>query len=106
MWTPNKTEKGLIRRAVVFFGEEGQMLKAVEEYAEASAEIARLAFSLTQSGEASRYDFDKLAAELADTQIMQAQLCSMIGQLDQKIDEQRSIKLERLAALTEFTPTL
>ena len=99
-------ERELLNHAIEYFGAEAQVIKAAEEYAEAAAEIARLAFSLTQSGEASRYDFDKLAAELADTQIMQAQLCSMIGHLDQKIDEQRSIKLERLAALTDFTSTL
>lgn len=102
MWQPTDDEKSLLIHAIEHFGEEAQIIKAVEEFAEAAAEIARLAFSLTQSGEDSRYDCNKLAAELADTQIMQAQLCYMTGLLDKKIDEQRSIKLERLAQLTDF----
>lgn len=103
MWHPNEKETNLLRHAIEYHSAEAQIIKAAEEYAEAAAEIARLAFSLTQSGEDSRYDCNKLAAELADTQIMQAQLCSMIGNLSQKIEEQRTIKLERLAQLTDFS---
>ena len=98
-------ERELLNHAIEYFGAEAQVIKAAEEYAEAAAEIARAAFAMAGNG---KYDFAQLAEELADAEIMQAQLCEIFhaALLCPLIVKKRKEKLARLAALTDFAPTL
>ena len=99
MWSPSEKETNLLRHAIEYHNAEAQIIKAAEEYAEAAAEISRAALA-TNFNKA--YETDRLAEELADAQIMLAQLLLMFPGLEKKMEHWRKHKLARLAGLTGF----
>lgn len=99
MWHPNEKETNLLRHAIEYHNAEAQIIKAAEEYAEAAAEISRAALA-TNFNKA--YETDRLAEELADAQIMLAQILLMYPSLEEEIKQWRGYKLARLAGLTGF----
>lgn len=84
-WQPTETQRAMFRYLIDANGAPHQQVKAAEEYAEASAAISRFVNGYGTLGE--------VAAELADTQIMLAQLCEMSAGLDALIAEQVVKKL-------------
>lgn len=84
-WHPTETQRAMFRWLIEANGAPHQQVKAAEEYAEASAAIARYVNGYGTLGE--------VAAELADTEIMRAQLCEMSAGLDVLIAEQVVKKL-------------
>ncbi len=81
----------IIKRAVLHFGAEAQTRKAVEECNELS-----LALLHALDG---RANIDNIAEEIADVEIMIAQLRLVYG--DKQIDDWKAIKISRLSARTE-----
>ena len=89
--------RALFEHVIEHFGGASQTVKAAEEYSEASAAISRFS---------NRYcPLDDLAAELADTQILLAQLCEIYPELPEAISRQRSIKLATTAMRFNFPET-
>ena len=84
-WQPTETQRAMFRYLIDANGAPHQQVKAAEEYAEASAAIARYVNGYGT--------LEEVAAELADTEIMRAQLCQMTAGLDTLIAEQVSKKL-------------
>ena len=99
MWHPNEKETNLLRHAIEYHSAEAQIIKAAEEYAEAAAEISRAALA-TNFNKA--YETDRLAEELADAQIMLAQILLMYPSLEEEIKQWRGYTLTMLAGLTGF----
>jgi len=96
-WHPTATENALLDHVIKANGHERQVIKTVEEYAEAAAAIARFS---------NRYcHLDEVAAELADTQIMLAQLCKIHPELPEAISQQRAIKMATAAVRFNFSET-
>ena len=96
-WQPTSTELALLQHVIKTNGIRHQETKAAEEYSEASAAISRFS---------NRYcPLDDLAAELADTQIMLAQLCEIYPELPEAISRQRAIKLATTAMRFKFPET-
>ena len=96
-WQPSETELHLLRHIIKIKGNLHQTAKAMEEYAEAAAAIARYGI-----GEA---PLRELADELADTEIMCAQLCEIIPELSERISKQRAVKLASIAVRFGFPAT-
>ena len=93
-WQPTDVELALLRHVIKANGVRHQETKAAEEYSEASAAISRFS---------NRYcPLDDLAAELADTQIMLAQLCEIYPELPEAISRQRAVKLATTAMRFNF----
>ena len=99
MWTPTEKETDLLRHAIEYHSAEAQIIKAAEEYAEAAAKISKAALATNFNH---NYDIDRLVEELADAQIMLAQLLLMFPGLEKKMEHWRKHKLARLAGMTGF----
>ena len=96
-WHPTETQRAMFRWLIEANGAPHQQVKAAEEYAEASAAIARYVNGYGTLGE--------VAAELADTQIMLAQLCKIHPELPEAISQQRAIKMATAAVRFNFSET-
>ena len=96
-WKPTEAQRVMFRHLIERNGAPHQQIKAAEEYAEASAAISRFVNGYGTLGE--------VAAELADTQIMLAQLCEIYPELPEAISRQRSIKLATTAMRFNFPET-
>ena len=99
MWTPTLEELAILRHAIEYHSAEAQIIKAAEEYAEAAAEISRAALATNFNH---NYDPDRLAEELADAQIMLAQLLLMFPTIEEEMENWRKYKLGRLSERTDF----
>lgn len=93
-WHPTEPQRAMFRWLIEANGAPHQQVKAAEEYAEASAAISRYVNGYGTLGEVS--------AELADTEIMRAQLCEIYPELPEAISRQRAIKLATTAMRFNF----
>lgn len=97
-WQPTEAELALLRHVIDLFGPKHQTLKAVEEYAEATAVIARF----TNGNPA----LESMAEELADAEIMLAQLRLICPKLETAMSTIRARKLSLLATRSGFPEAL
>lgn len=102
LWQPTDTEIALLTHTILFYGPTSQMLKAAEEYAEASAALVRLASLGTDTFGV----LERAAEELADAEIMSAQLRIIYPEIEPLISDIRARKLAALAARTKFPELL
>jgi hypothetical protein len=79
-------ERELLRQALTFWGPERQLCKALEELGELIVELARMADG--------QEDPERVAGEVADVQIMLAQLELMLN--PERVAGWRQSKLHRL----------
>lgn len=100
-WQPTEVELALLRHVIKRNGIRRQELKAVEEYAEASAAIAR--FINRIRGEGDR--LEDMVEELVDAEIMQAQLRLIYPEIEEVISTIRARKLAIIAVRFNFSET-
>ena len=81
----------LIDQVTFYFGEKNQLIKAIEELSELQKELCKVVLTpnLTIS------PTDEVIDELADVEIMCAQLRHIFGISDQ-VDKRKEFKIERL----------
>lgn len=87
-------EEEIMQKAIDTYGAENQCLKVVEEMSELTKALMKVRF-VKKGGV--QYDIllDSIAEEMADVEIMLEQL-HMIYQNDNKVNEYRQKKIERL----------
>ena len=85
--TPNGSEQATMREAILLWGETSQMLMAVEECAELQQSLLHVLRG--------RHAWRDVARELADVEIMCAQLRLMMPP-SVDVDEEVARKMERL----------
>ncbi len=89
----NANDKATLEEAVKTWGTNAQLVMVLEEVAELSKEVAKTIRKKTLS--------ENLADEIADTEIMLAQLRVVAAELgdpnlSNKVDERKAFKMERL----------
>ena len=85
-------EKEILTRAVVTFGQQPQIIVAIEEMSELTKELCK-----SQRGGQNR---DHIAEEIADVEIMLEQL-KMIYNINPAVESWRENKIKRLAKRLE-----
>lgn len=83
----------IYRQALVKFGEQAQIIVAIEELSECQKEICKI----LRGGQ----DYEHLAEEVADAQIMLEQL-QMIFPIREQVDNYTERKLQRLYDRTQL----
>ena len=101
-WQPTELERKLLAHVIDRNGSRRQEMKAVEEYAEAAAAIAR--FTNRTHGHGDR--LEDVAEELADTEIMHAQLHMIHPEIEAVISTIRARKLAVMAVRFNFPETI
>ena len=81
----------LIDQVTFYFGEKNQLIKAIEELSELQKELCKVVLTPDLTIKATNEVID----ELADVEIMCAQLRHIFGIYDQ-VDERKVFKIERL----------
>ena len=84
----------ILRRAIETYGEKAQIDKALEEMSELTKALLKLRYAKPTGVEADILR-DAVSEEMADVEIMLEQL-HMIYQNDNKVNEYRQKKIERL----------
>lgn len=84
----------ILQRAIDTYGADNQCLKAVEEMSELTKALMKIRF-VKKAGVQYDIILDSIAEEMADVEIMLEQL-HMIYQNDNKVNEYRQKKIERL----------
>lgn len=83
----------IYRQALVKFGEQAQMIVAIEELSECQKELCKI----LRGGQ----DYEHLAEEVADAQIMLEQV-QMIFPIREQVDDYTEQKLQRLYDRTQL----
>lgn len=90
----------LLRRALVTWGVDSQILMAAEECAELTVKLLHYRRGHYVKREREATTPDELAEEIADVEIMCAQL-RLLPELEHRVDHFTGIKLTRLKALLD-----
>ena len=81
----------LIDQVTFYFGEKNQLIKAIEEMSELQKELCKVVLTPILTIKPT----DEIVDELADVEIMTAQL-RHIFQISDQVDERKIFKIERL----------
>ena len=84
---PYEDRKKVYINALITYGDQAQMIVAIEELSECQKEICKI----LRGGE----NFPHLAEEIADVSIMMEQMCMIFG-LEDQVCEQMDRKVQRL----------
>ena len=88
----------LIDQVTFYFGEKNQLIKAIEEMSELQKELCKVVLTPNLTIKAT----DEVIDELADVEIMCAQLRHIFG-ISEQVDLQKVRKIERLKQRIETT---
>ena len=81
----------LIDQITFYFGEKNQLIKAIEEMSELQKELCKVVLTPNLTIKPT----DEISDELADVEIMCAQLRHIFG-ISEQVDERKVFKIERL----------
>lgn len=81
----------LIEQVTSHFGEKNQLIKAIEEMSELQKELCKVVLNPNLTIKPT----DEIIDELADVEIMTAQLRHIFG-ISEQVDERKEFKIERL----------
>ena len=81
----------LIDQITFYFGEKNQLIKAIEEMSELQKELCKVVLTPNLTIKPT----DEIIDELADVEIMCAQLRHIFG-ISEQVDERKIFKIERL----------
>lgn len=88
------TEKTILDVAIDYYGPSHQLVKTMEELSELNVEVAK---HLSVPHDESR-SIDKIVTEIADVEIMLAQLKKILKIPDEAIKKEKARKLRRLVS--------
>lgn len=94
MRIPYEVRKAVYEKAISHYAEAHQVIKAVEEMAELTNELAKA------TTDSSRTTLEKIADEIADVTIMMEQLAIMFN-INQHVQDRIDYKVKRLAQRIE-----
>ena len=89
----------LIEQVTFYFGERNQVVKAIEELSELQKELCK---ALLTPKTLDEIEHKPIIDELADVEIMCAQLRHIFG-ISEQVDERKIFKIERLKQRIETT---